>query len=221
MPFWDIEYFNNSIKRTVEDRKIANRLIAWQLGRDYYDGSRENGYGGFVYDGRWKKLIPKIVERYGLSSTSSVLDLGSKKGFFINDLKECVPGIKVCGVENHSYPVENGLPSVRRDVTIAPYTHLPFEDKSFDFVLGFASIYMLNLGDVVKCLKEIQRVGKGNSYITVAGYRTVEERDLFLRWTLIGSTLLHEDEWMEVFDTVGYTGDYFFTGARSLNLQIK
>ena len=219
MPQWDIGYFDSSVKRTVEDRKITNRIIAWELGKEYYDGARENGYGGFTYDGRWKTLIPKIIDRYGLTPASAVLDLGCKKGFFINDLKECVPGITALGVENHPYPVENGLPSVRTDVTIAPYTELPFADGSFDFVMGFSSIYMLNLGDVVKCLKEIQRIGTGKSYITVAGYRTLEERDLFLRWTLIGSTVLHEDEWLELFDTVGYTGDYFFTGARSLNLQ--
>lgn len=219
MPFWDIGYFDNSVKRAVEKRKIANRIAAWELGREYYDGARENGYGGFTYDGRWKTLIPKIIERYGLGPESAVLDLGSKKGFFVNDMKECLPGVTVRGVESHSYPIETGLAGVRADIVMAPYTELPFADGSFDFVLGFSTVYMLNLGDVIKCLKEIQRVGSGKSYITVAGYRTPEERDLFMSWTLIGSTVLHEDDWLELFDAVGYTGDYFFTGARSLNLQ--
>ena len=98
MPQWDIGYFDNSVKRTVEDRKITNRIIAWELGKEYYDGARENGYGGFTYDGRWKTLIPKIIDRYGLTPASAVLDLGCKKGFFINDLKECVPGITALGV---------------------------------------------------------------------------------------------------------------------------
>jgi hypothetical protein len=68
------------------------------------------------------------------------------------------------------------------------------------------------------CLREIQRVGKGKSYITVGAYNTEEEKDLFLEWTLLGTAVLHVDEWLEVFKEAGYTGDYYFTTASSLNL---
>ena len=95
---------------------------------------------------------------------------------------------------------------------------LPFEDIEFDFVMAYASIYMLNLRGVMDSLREIQRVGKGRSYVTVGAYRTKEERDLLLEWTLIGTTILHVDEWIEVFQETGYTGDYYFTTAASLNL---
>ena len=49
-------------------------------------------------------------------------------------------------------------------------------------------------------------------------YQTKEEKELFLEWTLLGTTVLHEDEWLEVFKETGYTGDYFFTSAKSLHL---
>ena len=84
--------------------------------------------------------------------------------------------------------------------------------------MAFASVYMLNFGGVLNTLREIQRVSKGKSYVTLGAYRTKEERDLFLEWTLIGTTVLHEDEWLDVFKETGYTGDYFFTSAKSLNL---
>ena len=95
---------------------------------------------------------------------------------------------------------------------------LPFKDNEFDFVMAFACVYILNLKGVMDCLREIQRVGKGKSYITVGAYNTEEEKDLFLEWTLLGTTVLHVDEWLEVFEAVGYTGDYYFTTASSLNL---
>jgi hypothetical protein len=78
---------------------------------------------------------------------------------------------------------------------------------------------MLNLGDVMKALREIQRVGKGKSYVTVGAYSTQEERDLFFEWTVLGTTVLRKDEWLEVFKECGFTGDYFFTTASSLNLR--
>ena len=93
-----------------------------------------------------------------------------------------------------------------------------FGINEFDFVMAFASIYMLNFSGVLSALREIQRVCKGTSYVTIGAYRTKEEKELFLEWTLLGTTVLHEDEWLEVFKETGYTGDYFFTSAKSLHL---
>ena len=129
-----------------------------------------------------------------------------------------MPGIKVKGVENHPYPIEQAMEDVKNDLILCPYEKLPFEDNSFDFVMAFASIYMLNFSGVLSALHEIQRVSKGASYVTLGAYRTKEEKELFLDWTLLGTTVLHVDEWLEVFKETGYTGDYFFSSATSLHL---
>ncbi len=220
MPEFDIGYPHSNAKRVVKRgvRTIHNRMKAFELGKDYYDGDRENGYGGFKYDGRWATIMPTIIERYGLTNDSTVLDLGCKKGFFMHDLKQAIPGIKVRGIENHPYPIEHAMESVKDDMILGEYEQLPFEDNEFDFVMGFAAIYMLNLRGVITALREIQRVGKGKSYITLGAYRTEEEKEMFSMWTLLGTTNLHVDEWREVFRITGYTGDYFFTTAKSLHL---
>jgi len=193
-------------------------MVAAGLGREYYDGRREDGYSGFRYDGRWAQIIPRLADRYGLTSNSAVLDVGCKKGFFLHDLKQAFPGIRVKGVENHPYPLEYAMESVKDDVILAPYEELPFEDGRFDFVMAYAAIYMLNLRGVMESLREIQRVGTGRSFVTVGAYRTREGRELLEEWTLLGTTILHVDEWLEVFRETGYTGDYAFTMAESLNL---
>lgn len=220
MPEFDIGYPHGNSPRSVApgSRTIMNRMKAFRLDREYYDGDRCNGYGGFSYDGRWKQILPAVIERYRLHAGSSVLDLGCKKGFFLHDLAELLPGIRISGVENHQYPLDHAMESVKDRLQFAPYQRLPFKDHEFDFVMGFAAIYMLNLRDLMDCLREIQRVGKGRSYITVGAYRTEEERSLFLDWTLLGTTVLHVDEWLQVFRETGYTGDYFFTTASALHL---
>ena len=220
MKEFDIGYPHSKVKRIVRKgfRTIKNRMIAFGLGREYYDGAREDGYGGFRYDGRWAGIVPTIIKKYGLTPGSAVLDVGCKKGFFLHDLRVALPGIKLQGVENHPYPIYKAMESVKNNMILAPYEKLPFSDGKFDFVMAYASIYMLNLRGVMEALQEIQRVGKGKSYVTVGAYRTKEERDLFLDWTLIGTTVLHVDEWKEVFKETGYTGDYYFTTASSLNL---
>ena len=220
MEEYDIGYPHSKAKRTVKDgyRTIKNRIKAFELGKDYYDGDRENGYGGFKYDGRWAKIIPTIIERYNLTNKSAVLDLGCKKGFFMHDLKEALPGIKVRGIECSQYPIDNAMESVKENIILNDYESLPYDDKEFDFVLAFAAIYMLNLRGVMDALREIQRVSNGNSYVTLGAYRTNEEKELFLKWTLLGTTVLHVDDWMEVFKATGYTGDYYFTTATSVNV---
>ena len=78
MPHFDIGYFNNKTKRKRigKVRKIKNRFIAWKLDKEYYDGNRINGYGGFVSDriggvgdrlkgfpgNFWKKFNNPIIE---------------------------------------------------------------------------------------------------------------------------------------------------------------
>ena len=220
MEEYDIGYFNKNVTRYMKRgfRNLKQRLIAFDLDREYYDGARENGYGGFTYDGRWQRLLPPVIARYGLTPQSRVLDVGCKKGFFLYDLTQVLPGITVKGIENHPYPIENSVPDIRGHITHGDYDTLPFPDDSIDFVMAFSSVYMLNLRGVVNTLREIQRVSRGRSYVTLGAYRTPEERDLFMDWTLLGTTILHVDEWREVFAWTGYTGDYFFTTASALNL---
>jgi SAM-dependent methyltransferase len=220
MKHFDIGYPHSKSSRVLSEnsRTIKDKIVAWGLNREYYDGAREHGYGGFCYDGRWAQIIPNIVREYKIDDKSAVLDIGCKKGFFLHDLKEAFPGIKIKGVENHPYPIENSMESVKKDIVLAPYEKLPFKDNEFDFILAFASIYMLNFGGVLDALREIQRVGKGKSYVTLGAYNTFEEKELFQEWTLLGTTVLHVDEWLGIFKEIGYTGDYFFTTAQSLNL---
>ena len=86
MPHYDIGYFQNKVKRKKfgNIRKIKNRYIAWKLDKDYYDGDRINGYGGFKYDARWKSLLPDLINKYKLTKKSKVSLLAS--GGLINKI---------------------------------------------------------------------------------------------------------------------------------------
>ena len=108
MSYFDPQYFKRKIKvNRVVSRKIQNKLLAWKLDKEYYDGHRDNGYGGFYYDGRWLKLLPRIIKKYKLNNNSKILDLGCKKGFIMNDFQKLLPGCEVWGVEDHQYPIKN------------------------------------------------------------------------------------------------------------------
>ena len=199
-------------------RTIQHRIVASYRGKDLYDGDRNYGYGGLNYDGRWLPIAKNMCIEYGLSAQSAVLQMGCDKGFLLNDFQQAQPGINVRGTEISDYAIENAMESVKPCIKKASFVDLPFNDGEFDFVIAIGPVYTLNLGDAIRCLKEIQRVGKGKSFITLGSYSDEESFRLFRYWTLLGSTILHQEEWVEVLKHVGYTGDYKFTGAKSLHL---
>ena len=75
-------------KRNVEDRgqskTEADRAIARKFGKEFFDGDRSQGYGGFNYLPRfWQPVVPTLQRHFGLDSTSSLLDVGCSAGSFL------------------------------------------------------------------------------------------------------------------------------------------
>jgi hypothetical protein len=70
-------------KRAAEKTPEIVRL-AKQFGRDFFDGDRRCGYGGFRYDGRWKSVVRRMRQFYGLKEDAAILDVGCAKGFMLH-----------------------------------------------------------------------------------------------------------------------------------------
>jgi len=202
-------------------RTIKNRIVASYRGKEFYDGDRNNGYGGYKYDGRWKQVAKDIFKIYNLKKNSKILQIGSDKGFLLKDIKVLQPHCTVRGIEISSYAISKTLPSVKKFIRKSSFYNLPFKDNYFDFIIAIGPIYSMNLSDSIRCLKEIRRVGKGKSFITLGSYDNNKEFQLFRYWTLLGCTILSKSDWIEVLKHCKYTGDYNFNTSKSLNLKLK
>ena len=195
----------------LESKSEESRKIGRKFSFDYFDGDRNHGYGGFSYNPKfWQPVIPTIVENYKIGKSSNVLDVGCAKGFFLYDLKLAFPGINITGVDISDYAVENSIPEIKPYLQVGNATKLLFEDDCFDFVISINTIHNLNLQDCAIALQEIERVTKGNSFITVDAYRNDEEKTRMDAWNLTALTMMSVDEWKEFFLEVGYTGDYYW-----------
>ena len=187
------------------------RVIAQTFGKEYFDGPRRLGLGGYYYNPKFfKPVVERMIEYYGLTSESSVLDVGCAKGFMMHDFAEALPGIEVAGIDISDYCIENAMPSVAPFIRKASCDVLPYPDNSFDLVVAIATVHNLDLEGVKQSLREIMRVTRRHAFIKVNGYYTDEQRDDLHRWNLVAKTILHVDEWKRVFDEVGYTGDYYW-----------
>lgn len=202
-------------KRNVEERGAgkseADRAIARKFGKEFFDGDRSHGYGGFQYFPRfWQPVVPTFQAHFGLTADSKVLDVGCAKGFMMHDMAELIPGIAVKGIDVSGYAIENAMADMKPHVQVADAKDLPFDDNSFDVVISINTVHNLERGDCGRALREIMRVSKGRAFVTVDAYRSDEEKQRMYDWNLTAKTIMHADEWVSFFDEVGYTGDYYW-----------
>lgn len=201
-------------KRNVDARlsnKTENRAIAMKFGREYFDGTREQGYGGYRYDGRWIPIAEDIVRHYELKSGDRVLDVGCGKGFLVKDLMKVCPGLEVFGLDISTYAVTHCEPEIVGRVHLGNATHLPFPDSSFQAVLSINAVHNLDQTECVQAIMEIERLAPGRGYVQVDAYRTPAEEQLFLDWVLTARTYGTKEFWMGLLRDAGYTGDYYWT----------
>ncbi len=211
-----IRYVNKDL------RTIQSKIVASYRDEAYYDGDRVNGYGGYNYDGRWKKIAQFMYDEYDLNSHSSILQLGCEKGFLLSDFKTLYPSLNIVGTEISSYAIAHSMKNIQSNIIqVDNFSTIPHANNSFDLVLAIGVVYCLTLTDAIKCIKEIERVSCGKSFITLGAYEDEESLRLFKMWSVLGSTILHIDEWKEVLQHCGYTGDYTFVTGKTLKLQEK
>lgn len=199
------------ISQRAEKKTTADKALARQFGKDFFDGDRKHGYGGFHYHPRfWQPVIPDFIEHFGLTAESTVLDVGCAKGFMLYDLMQAVPGISVRGVDLSTYAIENAKPEVKSYLQVANAKALPFEDNSFDVVISITTLHNLEGDDLDAAFKEVERVSKKGAFVTVDAYRTDEEKARLEDWVLTAKTMMHVEQWKSYFQRVGYSGDFYW-----------
>jgi ubiquinone/menaquinone biosynthesis C-methylase UbiE len=200
-------------KRPVDERGeiISEELkeVARQYGKDYFDGDRIYGYGGYNYHPRfWTDTVKRFRDHYGLGDEVRILDVGCAKGFMMHDFQLLMPGAEIQGIDISDYALAHAKDEMRPNIRIADCRDIPWEDNYFDLVICINTVHNLPNEGCKRALSEIERVSGGGSFITVDAWRNEEEKDRLLRWMLTAYTYMHVDDWKEYFAEAGYTGDY-------------
>lgn len=198
-------------KARLQSKKKIDIEKAREFGKEFFDGSRDQGYGGFTYNPRfWQPVIPSFKKFYNLNQKSSVLDVGCAKGFMLHDFITLIPGIKVAGIDISEYAIKESMRSIKNNVDVGNACNLNFEDNSFDLVISITTVHNLDKAECIRALKEIQRVSINNSFITVDAYSNEFEKKQMFSWNLTAKTILHVDDWLSLFHKAGYKGDYYW-----------
>lgn len=211
-----IEFITNVHSSTKRDYlcrvnahdKAACAEVACRFDKEYWDGERQYGYGGYRYDGRWRPVAEAMVKHYKLTPASAILDVGCGKGFLLYEFSRILPGARLSGIDISSYAVAHAKEEVRDRLTVGQAAQLPFAERSFDFVVSINTLHNLPNYDLQSALSEIERVSRGTKYIVVESFRNEREKVNLLYWQLTCRSFYSPLEWEWMFARAGYSGDY-------------
>lgn len=194
-----------SFEKNPEDIKIARRFD-----KEFFDGDRKTGYGGYQYNEKyWTTVVKDISKFYNLNSKSKVLDVGCAKGFMVFDMINYLNNENIYGIDISEYAIDNGKQEIIENLYVGQAHDIKFPDNFFDLAISITTIHNYDIDGVKSCLKELNRVSK-KSFITVDAYRNEEEKKQMFEWNLTAKTILHVDEWISLFKEVGFNGDYYW-----------
>ena len=229
---------DSPVKRRVDGnwRTQTNREIARKFDREFFDGDRANGYGGYLYDGRWRTVSKRLQKLYEIKSGDSFLDIGCAKGFLLYDMQIEIPGIKTAGIDVSEYAINHAMEgygahiskqnvidnsgelenktrnNVLPNMIIGDAKSLPFADDSFDVAVSINTLHNLPVEYCKRGIAEMIRVTKGDRmFIQVDSYTDEEQKKNIMGWNLTAKTILSTEDWLSLFRDVGYRGDYFWT----------
>ena len=206
---------HNSSKRNylerMNDKKPLVSNVAQKFGKQYWDGDKKFGYGGYKYiPNRWTNFAKKLIKTYKLNKSSKVLDVGCGKGFLLADLKKILPGISLTGYDISKYAKKNSHISIKENIfNIGAQEKYKFKDKEIDLLISLGTLHNLEIFDLEKAFREINRVSK-KSYIWVESYRNTNELFNLQCWALTCKSFYSPQEWLWIFKKFKYRGDYEF-----------
>ena len=185
--------------------------IAREFSKEFFDGDRKFGYGGLTYNPKyWENVVKDFVEYYKIKPDAKILDVGCAKGYMLYDFKRQYPGLEIHGVDISEYAIDNCHREVKDNLQVGKAESLKFEDNYFDLVISINTVHNLELKDCAASIKEISRVSKGNSFITVDAYNSDEEKERMFKWNLTAKTIMSTNDWKNTFKKIGYNGDFYW-----------
>ncbi len=198
------------LARMVDD-KVHCMHVAKQYGAEYWDGDRRYGYGGYKFiPGRWQPVAAALIRQYGLTSGSKVLDVGCGKAFLLHEMLQLEPGLIVAGFDVSNHGLENAHHSVKDKLfKYRAQDRYPYGDDEFDLVISLGCLHNLRLFELKPALAEIERVGK-QGYVMLESYRNELELFNLQCWALTCESFFDTAEWIWLYETSGYSGDYEF-----------
>tara|TARA_Y100001970_G_C14259345_1_gene878525 strand:- start:14983 stop:15651 length:669 start_codon:yes stop_codon:yes gene_type:complete len=195
----------------MRNNKIHCMKISKRFDKNYWDGERKYGYGGYKYiKGRWKNVAKGLIQKFKLNKKSKILDLGCGKGYLLYEIKKIIPEIKIVGIDISRYAIRNSHPQIKENLFFGDAAKkLKFKKKEFDLLISIGCLHNLEIDKLFFSLKEIKRISK-KQYILVESYRNEDELFNLQCWALTCESFFSKNEWIWILKKNNLSGFYEF-----------
>lgn len=195
----------------MNDNKVDCMIISKKYGKEYWDGNRRYGYGGYKFiPGYWKSVAQALIKDYKLNNQSKIIDLGCGKAYLLHEIKKILPCISMVGIDISTYAIKNSTDEIKPYLKVFDAKNtLPFKNKEFDLLISLGTLHNFRIPELKKVIKEINRISN-KSYIMVESYRNEKELFNLQCWALTAETFLDNKEWQWLYKEFGYKGDFEF-----------
>ena len=200
----------NYIERMINE-KVKCMIEAKKYGKNYWDGNRKYGYGGYKFiDGYQTPVALKLIKKFKLTNNSKIIDIGCGKGFLLYEIKKILPGIKIEGIDVSRYAKLYAKKEVKNYIKIhKAQKKLPYNTNSFDLAISINCFHNLQIDELKISLGEFIRISK-KQYLAVESYRNEKELFNLQCWALTCQSFFNKKEWMWILNQNKYKGLYEF-----------
>ncbi len=195
----------------VNKEKIHCMKIAKKYSKEYWDGPKKFGYGGYKYIKNYHSfLAKKLIKDYNLNSNSKILDVGCGKGYLVYEMSKILKNKNIFGCDISRYAIKNSKKEIKKNIFYHDARkNFKFKENHFDFVFSNTTLHNFRLKECQNALKEIERIGV-DKYVCVESFTNEKEQFNVQSWALTAETLMHKESWLWLFEQSGYSGDYEF-----------
>ena len=210
-----ITKIHNLTKRNYLQRMLNSKVLcmreAKKYEKNYWDGNRKFGYGGYKYiPGRLEPVAKRLIKKFRLNNNSKILDIGCGKGYLLYEIKKILPNIYVSGFDRSKYALKNAHKEIKENLILHnAKKRYPFRNKYFDLAISLGCFHNLEIDNLKFALSETQRISK-KSYIMIESYRNEKELLNLQRWALTCDSFFSKKEWEWIFREFKYNGFYEF-----------
>lgn len=202
-------------KRKYIDRMINEKIkcmgIAKNYDKEYWDGERKYGYGGYKYiEGLQTPVALKIIKTFKLTNNSKIIDVGCGKGFLLYEIKKLLPKITIVGIDISKYAKKNAKEEIKNYIKIQKAQNkLKYKNNSFDLAISINCFHNLQINELEVAIRELIRVSK-KQYIAVESYRNNKELFNLQCWALTCESFFNKNEWKWILSKNKFNGFYEF-----------
>ena len=199
------------ISTQASQAKEINTL--YDFGYDYFDNELNGfAYSGYHYDGRYAEVAKKIFKAYGLSNTSSILEVGCAKGYLLKEFSDYTEYVH--GIEYSKYAISKSHRMIKDKIINADCssTNIYNDKNMFDLIVCKETLPHLPLPSIKLALKNFNTWVKSpeNILLQIQVVCNEAQASSVLKFDPTHKTLLDSSDWISILNDCNFQGSVHF-----------